>query len=171
MKLATLFTSACLFVAAIANPIAQPDPVDLAPDDVPDPSPENVNLHQLMFPPPYNWKPGPSLMAKADSSYGFPETMSSVEFANFMKHQCDRIPTCQSIAGYKRKNSPAPVRLHRNTIQNQRNRITHGSYSTGLTFMFFKEGGGWSGYVFKIKATLGDFVRDNLARESFAFTA
>ncbi|PGH07985.1 hypothetical protein GX51_01425 [Blastomyces parvus] len=97
MKLSTLFASACFFVAAIASPI-----VDVAAaDPVPSADPANIALHQIMFAPPYNWKPGAQLMASAESSFGGPPTLSSVEFANILKTQCNRVPSCKSLAGFK----------------------------------------------------------------------
>ncbi|PGH07984.1 hypothetical protein GX51_01424 [Blastomyces parvus] len=108
MKLATLFTSACLLVAAIASPIAQPQPVDVDVDvDKVDaqgqsPNPANIILDQIMFAPPYNWKPGLRLLGVVDTTYNYPQERPSVEFAYFLKLRCNSHPRCKSIAGVRR---------------------------------------------------------------------
>ncbi|PGG96885.1 hypothetical protein GX51_07622 [Blastomyces parvus] len=105
MKLATLFRSTYFIVTAIATPFTQSEHVDVDVN-VPNQSlnSANVNLQQIMFAPPYNWKPKLQLFEAVEMTYDYPSARPSVEFSYFLKLECNRISSCKSIAGVRQNN-------------------------------------------------------------------
>ncbi|PGH06155.1 hypothetical protein GX51_02543 [Blastomyces parvus] len=105
MKLTTLFTSACLVVAAIATPIMQLEPVDSVDVNVTalsqSPNPANIDMHQLHFPPPLRWRPSVRLLDEALRQFTFPSYGTGGQFAQYLIFECMNIPRCQSLAGFK----------------------------------------------------------------------
>ncbi|PGH07659.1 hypothetical protein GX51_01668 [Blastomyces parvus] len=102
MKLTTLFTSACLIAAAIASPVTQLKSVDVDVDvdalSQP-PNPANIDMHEINFSPPYNWRPDPRLLDWV--RFNRPPGSTQAEFINFLKNHCMNIPRCRSLAGFK----------------------------------------------------------------------